>query len=124
MIGDAKKVLVFCNNIDTVHRYEIGAIFTRSVYLFMQLMMRGSPRESLLAEYSSKLTPNQRNETMREFQSGEKRILISSDTIARGIDIQGITAVINYDIAKYAETFIHRSGRTARARGELAGNGT
>ena len=98
--------------------------FTRSVYLFMQLMMRGSPRESLLAEYSSKLTPNQRNETMRAFQSGEKRILISSDTIARGIDIPGITAVINYDIAKYAETFIHRSGRTARARGELAGNET
>ena len=53
---------------------------------------------------------------MKAFQTGSKRILISSDTIARGIDIPGITAVINYDVPKYTETYIHRSGRTARAR--------
>lgn len=72
-----------------------------------------------LAEYSSQLTSKQRSETMKAFQMGSKRILISSDTIARGIDIPGITAVINYDVPRYAETYIHRSGRTARARNRI-----
>ena len=83
------------------------------VFVFLQLMLEDA---SSLAEYSSQLTSKQRSETMMAFQTGSKRILISSDTIARGIDIPGITAVINYDVPKYTETYIHRSGRTARAR--------
>ena len=52
---------------------------------------------------------------MKGFQQGTIRLLISSDTIARGVDIPFIDVVINYDIPSYTETYIHRSGRTARA---------
>lgn len=70
---------------------------------------------SQIAEYSSQISSKQREEVMAQFQQGTIRLLISSDTIARGIDIPCIDVVINYDIPSYTETYIHRSGRTARA---------
>ena len=52
---------------------------------------------------------------MKGFQQGDIRLLVSSDSIARGIDIPCIDLVMNDDIPTYTETYIHRSGRTARA---------
>ena len=52
---------------------------------------------------------------MSAFQKGEVRLLISSDNIARGVDIPDVGVVVNYDLPSYTETYIHRSGRTARA---------
>ena len=107
MAGEDKKVLVFCNSIDTVHR----------VVVFLQIMSAKIPTiHSSIVEYSSRLSPKDRQLTMQQFQKGEKTIMIASDTIARGLDIAGITAVVNYDVPGYAETYIHRAGRTARAR--------
>ena len=107
MAGENKKVLVFCNSIDTVHR----------VVVFLHIMASSNPTlQTSIVEYSSRLSPKDRKLTMQQFQAGEKTIMIASDTIARGVDIAGITAVVNYDVPGYAETYIHRAGRTARAR--------
>ena len=55
-----------------------------------------------------------RNEIMHEFKIGNSRVLIATDLIARGIDVQSISVVINYDLPKYKETYIHRIGRSGR----------
>lgn len=58
---------------------------------------------------------NYRVKSLEQFASGEKRILITTDVIARGIDIDDISTVINLNTPFYAENYIHRIGRTGRA---------
>jgi superfamily II DNA/RNA helicase len=55
-----------------------------------------------------------RNEVMEQFRSGTLRILLSSDLLARGIDIQQLSLVINFDLPREKETYIHRIGRSGR----------
>jgi superfamily II DNA/RNA helicase len=59
-------------------------------------------------------TVDERNKIMNEFRSGTLRILLSSDLLARGIDIQQLSLVINYDLPREKETYIHRIGRSGR----------
>jgi translation initiation factor 4A len=56
----------------------------------------------------------ERNKIMKEFRDGKYRILISTDLLARGIDIQQVSLVINYDIPLSRENYMHRIGRTGR----------
>jgi superfamily II DNA/RNA helicase len=56
----------------------------------------------------------EREKVMKSFRTGESRILLTTDIIARGIDIQQVSVVINYDLPKMCETYIHRIGRTGR----------
>lgn len=56
----------------------------------------------------------QRDQTMKSFRTGESRILIATDVIARGIDVHHVQVVINYDIPRHVETYIHRIGRSGR----------
>ena len=53
-------------------------------------------------------------ENMSNFRSGSTRILITTDMLARGIDIQQVSLVINFDMPKYPQTYIHRIGRSGR----------
>ena len=59
-------------------------------------------------------TVDERNKIMNDFRSGKLRILLSSDLLARGIDIQQLSLVINYDLPREKETYIHRIGRSGR----------
>lgn len=68
-----------------------------------------------IIEYSAAMTPKEREEALTAFKMGRCRILVCSDAITRGIDIQGVNTVINYDAPVYAKTYVHRAGRTARA---------
>jgi ATP-dependent RNA helicase RhlE len=58
---------------------------------------------------------SQRVATLNAFRAGRTRVLIATDIAARGIDVDGITHVINYDLPHVAESYVHRIGRTARA---------
>ena len=58
---------------------------------------------------------NYRTKSIDDFTSGASRILISTDVIARGIDIEDIGVVINLDTPLYPENYMHRIGRTGRA---------
>jgi translation initiation factor 4A len=62
----------------------------------------------------SKMTGEERTEIMRSFRKGETRVLISTDLTARGIDVQQVSLVINYDLPKSIENYIHRIGRSGR----------
>lgn len=52
---------------------------------------------------------------LRSFKEGKTQVLIATDAMTRGMDVEGIRNVINYDVPTYIKTFIHRAGRTARA---------
>ncbi|RYY39359.1 MAG: DEAD/DEAH box helicase [Chitinophagaceae bacterium] len=58
---------------------------------------------------------NHRFQTVRRFQAGEVRVLVATDIVARGIDIAGVSHVINFDLPEAPEHYIHRIGRTGRA---------
>jgi ATP-dependent RNA helicase RhlE len=57
----------------------------------------------------------QRQEAMAGFKTGKYRVLVATDIAARGIDVEGISLVINYDLPNNADDYVHRIGRTARA---------
>jgi ATP-dependent RNA helicase RhlE len=57
----------------------------------------------------------QRNQALKSFSEGRHRILVATDVAARGIDVKHVAHVVNYDIPKVAEDFVHRIGRTGRA---------
>jgi ATP-dependent RNA helicase RhlE len=57
----------------------------------------------------------QRKAALAGFKSGQYRILVATDIAARGIDVTGISLVINYDLPDNPEDYVHRIGRTGRA---------
>jgi translation initiation factor 4A len=60
------------------------------------------------------LQPEERNKILTEFRTGSSRILITTDLLARGIDVHGVSLVINYDLPRNFEKYIHRIGRSGR----------
>ncbi|MDO4956467.1 MAG: DEAD/DEAH box helicase, partial [Bacteroidales bacterium] len=68
-----------------------------------------------VGDMHSDLDQSQRDEVMRKFKNQHIDILVATDIVARGIDIDDITLVINYDVPHDAEDYVHRIGRTARA---------
>ena len=63
----------------------------------------------------SDLSQQERDEVMYQFKAGQKDVLVATDIVARGIDIDDIRMVINYDVPRDCEDYVHRIGRTARA---------
>ena len=61
---------------------------------------------------------NHRQRALASFKSGKTRILIATDIAARGIDIDELMFVVNYDLSNEPETYVHRIGRTGRAGNE------
>src|SRR4051812_30619518 len=61
---------------------------------------------------------NHRERTLAQFRTGEIRTLVATDIAARGIDVDGISHVVNFDLPNVPETYVHRIGRTARAGAE------
>ncbi|MDG1803990.1 DEAD/DEAH box helicase [Flavicella sp.] len=84
--------------------------------LFAELENSGDS-EGISVIHSNK-SQNYRLQAIKGFQEGLHRILIATDVLARGIDIEGITHVINFDITDDPENYIHRIGRTGRAENE------
>jgi len=79
-------------------------------WLAEQLTNEGYPVSSIHGD----ITQVDRDIIMKEFRTGRTRVLITTDLLARGIDIQQVSLVINYDLPKDKESYIHRIGRTGR----------
>lgn len=109
------------NKLDTLSRiletetYDGMLIFMRTktgtVELVEQLEKRGYAAEALNGD----MKQSQREQTVNRFKSGKLNILIATDVAARGLDVERVSHVINYDIPFDTETYIHRVGRTGRA---------
>ena len=94
---------------------ERALVFTRTKHgadrVVRSLSQAGIPAEAI---HGNK-TQGNRERTMAAFRAGQIKTLVATDIAARGIDVDGITHVINYDLPNIAETYVHRIGRTARA---------
>ena len=69
-----------------------------------------------VAEIHSDLEQNQREQVLGDFKNRKIRVLVATDILSRGIDVEDIDLVINYDVPHDAEDYVHRIGRTARAQ--------
>merc|ERR1711894_639458 len=71
-------------------------------------------RDFTVSTMHADLGQQDRDLIMREFRSGSSRVLISTDLLARGIDVQQVSLVINYDLPSNMENYLHRIGRSGR----------
>jgi ATP-dependent RNA helicase DDX51/DBP6 len=81
----------------------------------LYLLLAAVPGLAAVAEYSSHVAPEAQAAALSGFKQGRTQVLVTSDAMARGMDVSGISAVINYDPPTYPKTYVHRAGRTARA---------
>ena len=78
--------------------------------------MKGLARAGITADaIHGNKSQNHRERVLAAFRSGEIRTLVATDIAARGIDVDGISHVVNFDLPNVPETYVHRIGRTARA---------
>ncbi len=90
-------------------------IFTRTKH-GADKVVRGLVRAGFGAEaIHGNKSQNQRERVLAAFRSGEIRTLVATDIAARGIDVDGVSHVVNFDLPNVPETYVHRIGRTARA---------
>lgn len=89
-------------------------IYCNSVKRVKDLYDAMSQDQFPVISISSSMSQDERCESIQKFKSGEYRVLISSDITARGIDIQQVSFVINFDLCKNIHTYLHRIGRSAR----------
>jgi ATP-dependent RNA helicase RhlE len=71
-----------------------------------------------VAKLHSSRSQEQRLQALQDFKDGKTQVLVATDIVARGIDIEGVTHVINYDFPVNPEDYIHRIGRTGRAEAQ------
>ncbi|KAI9002636.1 P-loop containing nucleoside triphosphate hydrolase protein [Gaertneriomyces semiglobifer] len=71
-------------------------------------------RDFTVSAMHGDMTQAERDLIMKEFRSGSSRVLITTDLLARGIDVQQVSLVINYDLPSNKENYIHRIGRSGR----------
>jgi len=109
--GDSKVTLL-----QKMLRDEPGSflVFSRTKHGAERLARKLSPEFKVAAIHGDR-SQNQRNQALKGFQDGYYRVLVATDVAARGIHVEGISHVVNFDLPQVPEDFIHRVGRTARA---------
>ncbi|MCL6632742.1 MAG: DEAD/DEAH box helicase [Alicyclobacillus herbarius] len=111
---ERNKLDSLCRIIDS-EEVSLGIIFCRTKRgvdeLTEALLARGYLADGLHGD----LSQTQRDRVMRKFRSGDIELLIATDVAARGIDVENVTHVINYDLPQDPESYVHRIGRTGRA---------
>ncbi len=100
--GGYERVMVFCNT-----KYTTGMLSNQLARLHFNVdCLHGD------------LSQAERNKIMGDFKAGKLRVLVSTDVAARGIDVEDVDAVVNYDLPASNEYYTHRIGRTGRAKKE------
>jgi ATP-dependent RNA helicase DeaD len=121
-------------SVESIAQYYISVNHDRKVELLVHLLKRDKPRQCIvftrtkrgadrLAERLRRVVPasihgdlpqSTRDRVMRGFRSGTIPVLVATDVVGRGIDVEGISHVVNYDIPDDPENYLHRIGRTGR----------
>jgi ATP-dependent RNA helicase DeaD len=98
--GQYERAIAFCNTKNMTDR------------LAGLLKMHGIPCEAIHGDIQQRVREN----TLKKFKDGKLRVLVATDVAARGLDIDDVDAVFNYDVPDEQEYYIHRIGRTGRAK--------
>jgi superfamily II DNA/RNA helicase len=99
----------------TREEVDRALVFTRTKH-GADKVVRGLAKAGIAASaIHGNKSQNQRERVLTAFRSGDIRTLVATDIAARGIDVEGISHVVNFDLPNVPETYVHRIGRTARA---------
>ncbi len=91
-----------------------AVVFTRTKRGAERLYRKFSGKLPGVAMMSGDLPQAKRDQVMTRFRAGKIRLLVATDVVGRGIDVQGISHIFNYDIPEYCDDYVHRVGRTGR----------
>ncbi|AZQ58693.1 DEAD/DEAH box helicase [Maribacter sp. MJ134] len=103
-------------DVDTFHKVLVFVSSKRSADLLFKELAEFFSEETCVIH--SNKTQNYRLRSINQFDSGQNRILVTTDVMARGLDLDQISHVINFDTPVYPENYMHRIGRTGRAEKE------
>jgi ATP-dependent RNA helicase RhlE len=116
-VEKAQKAFLLADILRT-EKIDRVLVFTRTKHgadrVVRQLSQAGLASEAIHGNKSQ----NQRERVLLAFREGKIRTLVATDIAARGIDVEGISHVVNYDLPNVSESYVHRIGRTARAGAE------
>jgi len=117
MVHDSQKLALMLHILrDEVRKEQCIIVFCSRKHavsaLHRKLVQAGVHADRI----SSDLEQDQREEVMRRFRNKQINVLVATDVISRGIDVDGIDMVVNFDVPRDAEDYVHRIGRTARAQ--------
>ncbi len=131
--------------VSTIEQYYITVDEDRKRALLLRVLAKEKPQQAivftrtkrgadaLLAEFSKRLRSNRieaihgdlpqrkRDRVIQSLRAGELRLLIATDVVGRGIDVSGISHIINFDIPEYCDDYVHRVGRTGRMTSDQNG---
>ena len=113
-VTDRSKFKDLCNLIEQQHPY-LAVVFCRTKRRASKLNQELQEQGLASDELHGDLSQAKREQVMKKFREAKLQILVATDMAARGLDIEGVTHVFNYDIPADAEYYIHRIGRTGRA---------
>ena len=108
------KIDLLVHALEAEHMQSV-LVFSRTKHGADKISRRLERTGIASAAIHSNRTQSQREKALEGFKEGKFRVLVATDIAARGIDVSGISHVINYDIPQYPEDYIHRIGRTGRA---------
>lgn len=131
--------------VDTIEQFYITVDEDRKRSLLLRILAAEKPSQAIVftrtkrgadalyEQFSRRLKSNRiaaihgdlpqrkRDRVIRELRSGQLRLLIATDVVGRGIDVSGISHIINYDIPEYCDDYVHRVGRTGRLSSDQNG---
>ncbi len=113
-IGRANKLWVVGRLLSRMSEEDQTIIFTNTKRMVDLLVQRLMKHRFEVEGIHGDLSQNQREKIISNFKEGNSRIVIATDVAARGIDVDGITLVVNYDVPDDVDSYVHRIGRTGR----------
>tara|TARA_B100000242_G_scaffold119401_1_gene83647 strand:+ start:8198 stop:9598 length:1401 start_codon:yes stop_codon:yes gene_type:complete len=113
-VGRANKLWVVGRLLARMSDEDQTIIFTNTKRMVDLLLQRLKKHRFDVEGIHGDLSQNQREKIISKFKNGESKVVIATDVAARGIDVDGITLVINYDVPDDVDNYVHRIGRTGR----------
>ena len=107
------KFDVLCDLYDVISVAQ-SIIYCNSKRMVNDIAYKLRNKNFTVASIHSDMQQNERNQIIKDFRNGDSRILLSTDLLSRGIDVQQVSIVINYDIPFSIDNYIHRIGRSGR----------
>lgn len=115
LVSNMAQKLEALTRILEVTTFDAMIVFVRTKTMTVELEEKLSARGFSAAAINGDIQQNQRERIINGFKKGSIDILIATDVAARGLDVERISHVVNYDIPQDAESYVHRIGRTGRA---------
>lgn len=115
-VYDNQKLKLLQSLINDKPSYESILIFCSTKKNVSEVARALKTNKYTVEAISSDLEQSEREKVLQNFQSKNTRVLVGTDVVSRGIDVKDINLVVNYDVPRDAEDYVHRIGRTARAK--------